>query len=65
MAKYKWSFANVGGVTRVRIQSAEKSQKNLRMCNFCCTFVAVLGTYHLNFIEKWQNTNGVLRTWAV
>ena len=23
MAKYKWSFANVGGVTRVRIQSAE------------------------------------------
>ncbi len=23
MSKYKWSFANVGGVTRVRIQSAE------------------------------------------
>ena len=23
MAKYKWSFANVGGVTRVRIQSAD------------------------------------------
>ena len=23
MAKYNWSFANVGGVTRVRIQSAE------------------------------------------
>ncbi len=23
MAKYKWTFANVGGVTRVRIQSAE------------------------------------------
>ncbi|MBO4250789.1 MAG: hypothetical protein J5884_05980 [Paludibacteraceae bacterium] len=23
MAKYKWNFANVGGVTRVRIQSAE------------------------------------------
>lgn len=23
MAKYKWSFANVGGVTRVRIQTAE------------------------------------------
>ena len=23
MAKYNWNFANVGGVTRVRIQSAE------------------------------------------
>ena len=23
MAKYKWSYANVGGVTRVRIQTAE------------------------------------------
>ena len=23
MSKYKWSFANVGGVTRVRIKSAE------------------------------------------
>ena len=26
MAKYNWSFANVGGVTRVRIQSAEDSR---------------------------------------
>ena len=23
MSKYKWTFANVGGVTRVRIQSGE------------------------------------------